>query len=168
MLPRDWFWFLAGVVVTFGITHVARAWVRERPMQIASATIPSFAVTIAAALALIGVAMGIYSLLSPPGSVASVNPTQPSANAGSLDEVTRRLAARLARTGGSDGEWNLLAESYDYMGRTADAQAARAHISATAPTGTGRPGDGGPASVTLDNQTMAAVAGALEAMRRAH
>jgi hypothetical protein len=52
------------------------------------------------------------------------------ANAGSLEEVTRSLAQRLATKGGTDDEWRLLAQSYDYMGRTNDARAARMHSAA--------------------------------------
>ena len=51
--------------------------------------------------------------------------------AGALDEVTRKLAQRLATQGGSDADWSLLAQSYDYMGRAEDARAARKHIVAT-------------------------------------
>ena len=54
-----------------------------------------------------------------------------STQAGALDEVTRKLAQRLATQGGSDEDWNLLAQSYDYMGRTEDARAARKHIAKT-------------------------------------
>jgi len=53
---------------------------------------------------------------------------QGSANAGSLEEVTRSLAARLAAKGGSDDDWSLLAQSYEYMGRSAEARAARSHV----------------------------------------
>jgi cytochrome c-type biogenesis protein CcmH len=53
------------------------------------------------------------------------------ANAGALDEVTRSLAERLAKKGGTDDEWRLLAQSYDYMGRTDEARAARTHVAAT-------------------------------------
>ena len=53
------------------------------------------------------------------------------ANAGALDEVTRSLAERLAKQGGTDDEWRLLAQSYDYMGRPDDARAARTHLTAT-------------------------------------
>jgi hypothetical protein len=49
-------------------------------------------------------------------------------NAGSLEDVTQKLAQRLATKGGTDEEWRLLAQSYEYMGRTNEAQAARAHI----------------------------------------
>jgi hypothetical protein len=52
-------------------------------------------------------------------------------NAGSLDTVTRNLAQRLATTGGSDDEWRLLAQSYEYMGRAEDARAARKHVTKT-------------------------------------
>jgi hypothetical protein len=58
-------------------------------------------------------------------------PAQPwgnQTNAGTLDEVTRSLAQRLATKGGTDDEWRLLAQSYDYMGRTDDARAARTHL----------------------------------------
>jgi cytochrome c-type biogenesis protein CcmH/NrfG len=82
---------------------------------------------------------------------AAAHTTQPTAAAGSLDEVTHKLATRLATTGGSDSEWTLLAESYDYLGRTAEAAAARAHSAAAAAPG-----------APLDNQTMAAIANALE------
>jgi len=51
-----------------------------------------------------------------------------SANAGSLDDVTERLATRLASNGGSDADWRLLAESYDYMGKLQEAADARSHI----------------------------------------
>ena len=52
-------------------------------------------------------------------------------NAGSLDAVTRNLAQRLATKGGTDDEWRLLAQSYEYMGRADDARAARKHVSTT-------------------------------------
>ena len=78
---------------------------------------------------------------------------QSSTNAGSLDEVTQKLATRLATKGGSDSEWQLLAESYDYLGRAADAKAARAHVAASeAPSG----------AAGFDGQTMATVASALD------
>jgi cytochrome c-type biogenesis protein CcmH len=144
MSPRDWFWFLAGALVTVAIVVALRPWLRGHPAQTVRPAIPAFAVPIAAALALIGVALGIYFLLGSPQSIASAHASNSDihvsnsghdavgkaadTNAGSLDEVTQKLATRLATQGGSDGEWQLLAESYDYMGRTADAKAARAHI----------------------------------------
>jgi hypothetical protein len=180
MSPRDSFWFLAGALVTVAIMVTLRAWLRERPAQAVRTGIPPFAVPIAAALALIGVALGIYFLLGSPDSIASAHGTasergsatqvanaspsrqqmgQSSTNAGSLDDVTRKLAARLAAKGGSDSEWKLLAESYDYMGLTAEAKAARAHIASAAPSDANN-------SVTdesaMSGQQMAEVADALD------
>ena len=178
MSPRDSFWFLAGALVTFAIMVTVRAWLRERPEQAIRAAIPPFAVPIAAALALIGVALGIYFLLGSPDSIASdrgaesergsamqvagASPSQQQsgqANAGSLDDVTRKLAARLAAKGGSDSEWRLLAESYDYMGLTAEAKGARAHIASATPSDAGNSlTDGG----SVSSEQMAAVADALD------
>jgi hypothetical protein len=174
MSPRDSFWFLAGALVTFAIMVTVRAWLRERPAKAVRTAIPSFAVPIAAALALIGVALGIYFLLGSPASIASgASGSKPSqqqsgqANAGSLDDVTRKLAARLAAKGGSDSEWKLLAESYDYMGLTAEAKAARAHIASGAASGGASAAAPDPANTATDasavsGEQMAAIADALD------
>src|SRR5262245_35094424 len=138
MSSRDWFWFLAGALITVAIMLIARAALRGRPAQTVRPAIPLFAVPLAAALALVGVALGVYFLLGSADSIASAHrsaaaqataaarasgprddsPMQQasptSTDAGSMDEVTQRLAARLASKGGSDSEWTLLAESYDY------------------------------------------------------
>jgi len=155
MSPRDSFWFLAGVLVAVAIMVTVRAWLRERP-ALGEATagsgakrppIPSFAVPVAAGLALVGVALGIYFLLGSPDSIASSQATtaaaepshdtqmgqQPSPTAGSLGDVTNKLATRLATQGGSDKDWELLAESYEYMGKAAEAKAARAHVASATP-----------------------------------
>ncbi len=60
--------------------------------------------------------------------------SQSQTSAGSLDEVTGKLAARLAIKGGSEADWRLLAESYDYMGKSQEAADARAHIAVAAAT----------------------------------
>ena len=189
MSPRDWFWFLAGALVTVAVTVALRPWLRQRPAQAVSTGIPAFALPVAAALALVGVALGIYFLIGSPESIASAAgnvPTQtttgstransqdapdhamsgqPTANAGSLDDVTRKLANRLATQGGTDGEWQLLAESYEYSGKTAEAKAARAHkaaASAGAQSGIAESGNA-PTAGSFDSQTMAAVADAFDA-----
>jgi len=178
MSTRDSFWFLAGALVAVAIMVTVRAWLRERPAQAVRSAIPPFAVPIAAGLALIGVALGIYFLLGSPDSIASAHATASEsgsvtqmagastsqqqsgqANAGSLDDVTQKLAARLAAKGGSDNEWKLLAESYDYMGRTADAKAARAHIASAAPSEADNSVGGEPA---VTGEQLAAVADLLD------
>jgi hypothetical protein len=178
MSLRDTFWFLAGALVTVAIVVTARAWLRERPAQNARTAIPSFVVPIAAALALIGVALGIYFLLGSPDSISSDHSTairaastaqpqkmgQSSSSAGSLDDVTKKLAARLAANGGTDDEWKLLAQSYEYMGLTAEAKAAEAHkvAAATAPAGNEAAGAGEEDS-TAGGSQLAAIADALDA-----
>jgi cytochrome c-type biogenesis protein CcmH len=158
MSPRDSFWFLAGVLVAVAIMVTVRAWLRERPAlgeahaegAAKRPAIPSFAVPLAAGLALVGVALGIYFLLGSPDSIASTHAAAapqsshdpPAANAGSLEDVTNKLASRLATQGGSDNDWQLLAESYEYLGRTADAKAARAHVASAAATGAGSTSEG--------------------------
>jgi hypothetical protein len=178
MSPRDSFWFLAGALVTFAIMVSVRAWLRERPAQAVRSAIPPFAVPIAAALALIGVALGIYFLLGSPDTIASAHGTASERDsatqvasasisrqqsgqttAGSLDDVTQKLAARLAARGGSDSEWKLLAESYDYMGLTAEAKAARAHVASAAPSDANSSVTDEPA---VSSEQMAAVADALD------
>jgi hypothetical protein len=171
MSPRDSFWFLAGALVTVAIMVTARAWLRERPALAGRSTIPSFAIPIAAALALIGVALGIYFLLGSPDSIASSHAvasaapaqqmSQSSATAGSLDDVTSKLAARLATEGGSDNDWKLLAESYEYMGRTAEAKAAKAHIASATPVAAGETGPDKPMS-QVSGEQMAAIADAFD------
>ncbi|MGB8326322.1 MAG: hypothetical protein WCE48_01955 [Steroidobacteraceae bacterium] len=60
------------------------------------------------------------------GATASgVNATaQAKPTAVSVEEATRRLAARLQRDGGSREDWRLLGNSYAYLGRRAEADAA--------------------------------------------
>ncbi len=167
--PRDAFWFLAGALVAVAIMATVRAWLRSGPAT--RPGIPSFAVPIAAALALVGVALGIYFLLGSPDSIASAHtvaatqPSQPTkmggspTNAGSLDDVTNSLAARLAKEGGSDNDWSLLAQSYEYMGRTAEAQAAKSHIASGTPAAAA--GDQSAAGQMSASQ-ISNIAGALE------
>jgi hypothetical protein len=45
--------------------------------------------------------------------------------AGSMDNAVSGLEHRLAATGGSDSDWELLAKSYEFLGRPADAALAR-------------------------------------------
>jgi hypothetical protein len=54
-------------------------------------------------------------------------PASSAPSAGSMDESLTRLESRLAAQGGTDADWQLLAQTYDFMGRAADAQSARSH-----------------------------------------
>ncbi len=47
--------------------------------------------------------------------------------AGSMNSAIATLQGRLAKGGGSNDDWELLAKSYEFLGRPADAAKARAH-----------------------------------------
>jgi cytochrome c-type biogenesis protein CcmH len=49
------------------------------------------------------------------------------ARAGSMSSAIAQLQARLAKGGGSDGDWELLAKSYEFIGLPRAAAEARAH-----------------------------------------
>lgn len=133
MSPRDTQWFLAGAVT--GVIAGALGFY----LLFGSNTVSSPTVTQNSAAA----PPSNPNLLMPgdrwpsEADANSVSGTPAAADtthqtqAGALDEVTRKLAQRLATQGGSDADWSLLAQSYDYMGRTEDAKAARKHLVVT-------------------------------------
>ncbi len=58
---------------------------------------------------------------------ASTGAAAGGASAQSMDAAIKGLEARLARNGGSDADWTLLAQAYEFQGRQEDARRARAH-----------------------------------------
>lgn len=60
---------------------------------------------------------------SPPAPAAAAKP----GTAGSMEVATATLATRLVAKGGTDEDWQLLAQSYDFLGRTEEARLAREH-----------------------------------------
>jgi len=70
---------------------------------------------------------------------------------GSMEGAIAGLERRLAANGGSDNDWELLAKSYEFLGRSSDAAEARnKHL----PAGAGRVHDG---AVAADTQARTAV-----------
>lgn len=59
---------------------------------------------------------------------SSGNPANSAATpaAGSMNSAIANLEARLAKGGGTEGDWELLAKSFEFLGRPADAAKARA------------------------------------------
>lgn len=53
--------------------------------------------------------------------------TAPGTKAGSMEAATLALKTRLATQGGPDDQWELLAQSYEFLGRSAEAKLAREH-----------------------------------------
>ena len=61
----------------------------------------------------------------------------PKPAASSMDSAVTSLESRLAKGGGSADDWELLAKSFEFLGRPADAIKARAHQLPADATGTG-------------------------------
>jgi hypothetical protein len=135
MSPRDTYWFLAGAAT--GLMGGALGfYLLSGSNTVSSNTVsPNIAATQARPAT-----PGTSDLLMPGDtwptaadatSVAATGDTTNETHAGALDDVTQNLAQRLATKGGTDDEWRLLAQSYEYMGRTKEARAARTHVAAT-------------------------------------
>ncbi|MBV8851876.1 MAG: hypothetical protein JOY91_00685 [Sinobacteraceae bacterium] len=98
----------------------------------------------------------IYFAIGSPGrtSTALTPPHTGSPNASgkaqSLESATAGLEARLNRDGGTEQEWLLLAQSYDFMGRSADADRARTRAAALKTSGQGSRAASGDASPAID------------------
>src|ERR1700722_3840729 len=58
----------------------------------------------------------------------------PNPAAGSMNSAIASLESRLSKSGGTDGGWELLAKSFEFLGRPADAAQARAHKLPPVPT----------------------------------
>jgi hypothetical protein len=129
MSPRETYWFLSGTAVglvagAVGV-YLLFGSASPTPSTVTNTEVPATAKP--------------SSLLMPgdswptpaEASATTGGAQEKQTNAGSLDDVTRSLAERLAKNGGTDDEWRLLAQSYDYMGRSEDARAARTHIATT-------------------------------------
>ncbi len=147
------FWFVAGVTAGIAATIVAIPLWRvmrgapRRPLHYAA--VGCGIAAFAAAAALIYRTLGHPASLDPtaltelaahPNSVAgSPAGGAPTGKAQSMESAAAGLEARLARDGGTVADWNLLAQSYEFLGRAADAQRARAHVSAAGGSGIDRP-----------------------------
>ena len=139
----NYFWFIAGalagvcaVVVTLPFLRGVREGTKSRKVQISLA--------VAGVAAFIATAFSVYHLLGNPEALgtarvtaAAPHPATGSADAASaqsMENVVASLEARLARDGGKREDWLLLAQSYDFLGRTADAQHARENAEGAANT----------------------------------
>ena len=136
------FWFIAGVAAGVAATFAATPlW---RVARGASGRTPLYYAIVGCGVAIFGAAtVLIYRLIDHPATVsapAAMAATAPAGKARSLEEATAGLEARLGREGGSPSDWTLLAQSYEFLGRTADAQRARARASGAPPATGAEPG----------------------------
>jgi cytochrome c-type biogenesis protein CcmH len=117
---------LTGVLFAAGWRRARAILLRPRHLLVASLVV-GFAV----AAAVIYLAIGSHSAASQTSfAAASAAPGAAASAARSMELEAGALAARLGRTGGSEGDWTLLAQAYDFLGRPEDARRARAHLGA--------------------------------------
>lgn len=149
------FWFFAGVVTTLAVLVVISPWARTMPrlqsLPAASWPVSAAAVVIVAVVfglhgwlarsnaetpsnatanaGAFGAAAKVFAdATNVPGDAATAagNPAAPKPAAGSMNSAIANLESRLAKGGGSADDWELLAKSFEFLGRPADAAKARA------------------------------------------
>ncbi len=83
-----------------------------------------------AALAGMAILHGTPQATTAAAAPAAVHPGMgaPAPRAESMEVATAALQSRLDQNDGTPEDWQLLAQSYDFLGRTQQADAARAHV----------------------------------------
>jgi len=144
------FWFVLGALSTLAALFVLLPWLRRIPHI---GPLPTVAWPVLTGCAtLIAAAVGVYLWLGRPDlatySGASAGRLALASNearalsaqalgtagAGSMVSAVASLQARLAKGGGSADDWELLAKSYEFLGRPQEAAEARAHTLPPLPT----------------------------------
>lgn len=146
MMREHFFWFLCGALAGgAAMAILGPVFVR---LQTRRGRLQARMLLAAALLVAVGCAWGLYRLWGTPDALAldadesqlvdtmghpgsspsgSAPTPQGGGQIGSVAEVTDRLAKRLQAQGGSPADWTLLAQSYEFLGRSADAASARTH-----------------------------------------
>jgi hypothetical protein len=185
------FWFLAGSLTTLAALVVLLPRLRKMPRFETLPALPWQAS--AAAVLIVAATFGLHHWLgsgdsAPPAAAGVTKISEGSASAfsdatkvfagatnasapapksaaGSMGSAIASLESRLAKGGGTDGDWELLAKSFEFLGQPADAAKARAHklppvpadspapmaaaAPATAPAATGTAGTAVSGEITL-------------------
>ena len=133
---QNYFWFIAGIFAGFCATLVLLPLWRGAVAAFAS-KITRTVIAVIAGVVFVGAALTLYLTLGHPELLdnkvaASAPPAHPGASASatagpadSMESAVAQLEARVARDGGKRADWALLAQSYEFLGRTDDAQRAR-------------------------------------------
>jgi hypothetical protein len=116
------------VAATFGVHH----WLESPRVTAQSAA--SVAPNASSAGAFGDAAKVFASATGASGDAGASGGAAPKSSAGSMNSAISSLESRLAKNGGSDGDWELLAKSFEFLGRPADAAQARAHKLPPVPT----------------------------------
>ena len=137
-----WFWFFAGLLSGTAAAIILRPAWQTLASRIANPVLRGALAV--ASVALLGAAVVfLYREVGRPDAVlANAAPAgEPHASAAttpqgskplSMDQSAAALAARLERQGGTRDEWQLLAQSYDFLGQPDAAAKAREHMGGNA------------------------------------
>lgn len=138
MSTNDLFWVLAGLVCGIAVSFViiAPLWRSLASRDAASKRSRIAAGAVAAVFA--ATAFGLYAYLGETQHIADAGRSSaaPEAHArasergsrtDSMAVATEKLQQKLARGDGTEADWALLAQAYDYIGDTAAAERARSH-----------------------------------------
>lgn len=177
------FYFAAGALAVVALLFVFYPWLAGKPRAALLSALPRW-VPVAGAVA-IAAALALYMKLGSPQLTARDATTEGTASpavragptgtgtgagaatAGSMDGAVSGLERRLAAGGGGEGDWELLAKSYEFMGRAADAAAARQKRLPAGAGASSAPGAAAPtavaASAPLSADALKQVAAAEEA-----
>jgi len=169
------FWFFTGVFATVAVLFIIYPWLAGRPRAQLFSTLPRW-IPVAGVVAVVA-ALGLYLRLGSPqlnekdsSTVAGIaaDSSAPAAaptsgkTASSMDSAVTGLEKRLAAGNGNDGDWELLAKSYEFLGR-ADAAALARQKHLPAGTGTGQVTAGAAPTVLLPAAPLSAAAAQLVA-----
>ena len=137
-----YFWYAAGVftgvAAAFLLAPLARILVRtvqSRALRfgIAAASVIAFSVTVFLIYRTLGNSDALDArVTNPPLAHPGAVPPGLGESGDSVESAAARLEERIAREGGSRSDWLLLAQSYEFLGRTEDAARSRANAE-TAP-----------------------------------
>lgn len=129
------FWFSTGLMTALAalalILPMSRKFGPASPLRERAGTFLAIAVIVICASLTLYRWWGQPDALlgSPRAAIANIPHNDPSSadtmRVGSVDDATAKLAQRLSAKGGSAADWNLLAQSYDFLNRPADAAEAR-------------------------------------------
>lgn len=154
--------FISGLLTGVATTLLASMLYRARSMRLQrpSAQYALYASVFLGIFAL-SATLIYFAIRSPGGTSAALTAphagtTNTSGKAQSLESATTGLEARLNRDGGTEQEWLLLAQSYDFMGRSADADRARTRAASLKSSGKGSFAATGEASAATGLATAAA------------
>ena len=151
--------------ILLGLTLVLYPWLDRPPVKDPAMASPAAAAPGRSAAgprsATVTNIAGLNDMLTAAGAKAPAMAGATGAQASSMDSAAAALEARLAQGGGSADDWELLAKSYDFLGRPSDAARARSHRPHTpgaTPPGAAPPGAAPPGATPGAAGQSAAVA----------